>query len=132
MRPSACLLAVCALAPLALPAQAQLRSLTVPAESGVVVPPRGQAPPRRWHPAARAVAPQAATAAVPEPPARCSCRRAAPAAGPLGAVLPLAAAALLAAAAGGGSSGGGAAARRHRRPRPAPAAEPSPPRRPGR
>ncbi|EFH11042.1 hypothetical protein HMPREF0731_2736, partial [Pseudoroseomonas cervicalis ATCC 49957] len=46
MRPSACLLAVCALAPLALPAQAQLRSLTVPAESGVVVPPRGQAPPR--------------------------------------------------------------------------------------
>ncbi|WBV42437.1 hypothetical protein [Pseudoroseomonas cervicalis] len=113
MRPSACLLALCALAPLALagPARAQLRSLTVPAESGIVVLPRGQAPPRLVAPP---VPPRSATVALAEP-------REAPApvqlpaggtglAGPLGAVLPMAAAALLGGSlASGGSSGGGGA-----------------------
>lgn len=114
-RDSACLrILLCALAPLALPAgaMAQLRSVTVPAESGVVVPPRGQAQPRLVAPpTARAAAPQAAAEAAEGPAPVQLPAGGTGLAGPLGAVLPLAAAALLGGSlAGGGSGGGGATA----------------------
>lgn len=96
------------LLPAAGQAQTALRSVVVPAEAGIVVPPRGQPQPRLVAPPApRAAAtlPEAALAEAPAP------LQLAPAGGiglaaPLGAMLPLAAAALLGSGVIGGGSGG--------------------------
>ncbi|PHK93610.1 hypothetical protein CR162_17680 [Pseudoroseomonas rhizosphaerae] len=103
-------LALAALLPFlpASPAAAQLRSLAVPAEAGVVVPPRGQ-------PMPRLVAPPAMPAALPaeEPPAPVQLPPGGQglAAPLMGAALPMAAAALLGVGLGGGGQSGGAPAR---------------------
>ncbi|MFC7610069.1 hypothetical protein [Teichococcus aestuarii] len=95
----------------ATPASAQLRSLSVPAEAGVVVPPRGQ-------PMPRLVAPPAVPSATLAPPEEESPAPVQlPAGGQglaaplMGAALPMAAAALLGAGLGGGGQSGGAPAR---------------------
>jgi len=83
-------------------ARAQLRSLSVPAEAGVVVAARGQAQPRLVRP------PAALSEAALEEPAPLQL----PAGGqglaaPLGLILPMAAGALLGAGVAGGGSGSG-------------------------
>jgi hypothetical protein len=83
------------------PAAAQLRSVSVPAEAGIVVAPRGQSVPRL------AAAPHTSMTAETAAPVQ-----AAPAAGLfaspwIGALLPVAAAALLGSTLAGGGGGGG-------------------------
>jgi hypothetical protein len=82
-------------------ARAQLRSLPVPADAGVVVAARGQAQPRLVAPPARPAAPQVeAPAPVQLPPGGMGLSA------PLGLLLPAAAGALLGGALAGGGSGG--------------------------
>ncbi|MBI0435247.1 hypothetical protein [Roseomonas sp. KE0001] len=95
---------------LALPpgvAQAQLRSLAVPAEAGLVVAARGQSQPRLVAPPAAVAAPAMAEEPAPvqlEPGGLGL-------AGPVGIVLPLVAGALLGVGAAGQGSGGAAPVR---------------------
>ncbi|EHL96554.1 hypothetical protein HMPREF9946_04685 [Acetobacteraceae bacterium AT-5844] len=96
------LLCLPAMAMLPLPAAAQLRSVAVPAESGVVVAPRGQAVPRL-------VAPPVAQVPDAEEPAPVvlPSGRGLLGAPLIGALLPAAAGALLGSGLAGGGGGGG-------------------------
>jgi hypothetical protein len=82
-------------------ARAQLRSLPVPADAGVVVAARGQAQPRLVAPPARPAAPQVEAPAPVQLPSGGMGLSA-----PLGLLLPAAAGALLGGALAGGGSGG--------------------------